>query len=69
MVISTIIYSLVHIPKNTREGIGAMPLGILLCLITFQTGTIWVAVIVHRVMALANEWFSLKHHPEIHLEK
>lgn len=69
IVINTVIYSLVHVPKNAREGIGAMPLGILLCLITFQTGTIWVAVVVHWIMALANEWFSLKYHPEMHLEK
>ena len=69
IVINTAIYSLVHVPKSAREGIGAIPLGILLCIITFQTGTIWVAVIVHWVLALANEWFSLKYHPAINVKK
>lgn len=69
IVINTAIYSLVHVPKNAREGLGAIPFGILLCVLTFQTGSIWIAVLVHWVMALANEWFSLKYHPEMHLKK
>lgn len=65
IVINTAIYCLVHVPKNLREGIGAIPLGLVLCLITLQTGSIWTAVIVHWVMGLANEWFSLRYHPEM----
>lgn len=65
--ISTVLYSLAHLPKNRRETIGAIPLGILLCIITFRTGSILVPIIVHTVMALSNNWFSLKHHPEMSL--
>ncbi|MBK8969186.1 MAG: CPBP family intramembrane metalloprotease [Lewinellaceae bacterium] len=61
IVINTAIYALVHVPKGPKEGIGAIPLGILLCFITLQTETIWVAVLVHVVLALSNEWFSLKY--------
>jgi membrane protease YdiL (CAAX protease family) len=67
--ISTVLYSLVHLPKNQRETIGAIPLGILLCIITFRTGSIIVPIIVHTVMAFSNNWFSLKYHPEISLVK
>lgn len=63
--ISTAIYALAHVPKGETEGIGAIPLGILFCLITLESGTVWVAVLVHWVMALTNEWASLKYHPEI----
>ncbi len=59
------IYALVHVPKGRKEAIGALPLGLLLCIITLQTGQIWVAFILHVVLALSNEWFSLKAHPEM----
>ncbi len=59
------IYALVHVPKGSKEAIGALPLGLLLCIITLQIGQIWVAFIVHVVLALSNEWFSLKAHPEM----
>lgn len=65
IVINTAIYALVHVPKSAKEGIGAIPLGLLLCVITLQTQTIWVALLVHWVLSLANEWFSLYYHPEI----
>lgn len=58
-------YALVHVPKNLEETIGAIPLGILLCLITLTTGTIWVAFFVHITLALSNFFFSLRHHPEM----
>jgi membrane protease YdiL (CAAX protease family) len=41
--------------------------GILLCYITLHTGNIWSAVIIHSSMALSNEWFSLRSHPNMHL--
>jgi len=63
--INTSIYSLVHIPKGKTETLGAIPLGILLCYLTLITGNILVAFLVHVVMALSNEWFSLRVHPEM----
>lgn len=65
IVINTAIYALVHVPKSAKEGIGAIPLGLLLCLITLETQTIWVALLVHWVLSLANEWFSLKYQPDM----
>ena len=59
------IYALVHVPKGYKEAVGAIPLGIVLGLITVKTGNIWTALVVHVVMALSNEWLSLKAHPEM----
>jgi membrane protease YdiL (CAAX protease family) len=59
------IYALVHVPKGYKEAIGAIPLGIVLAIITIKTGNIWVAFVVHVVLALSNEWFSLKAHPDM----
>lgn len=63
--INTSIYALVHVPKRMTEGVGAIVLGLVLCFVTLQTGTIWVAVLVHIVLALSNEWFSLRYNPAI----
>ncbi|MDP2423770.1 MAG: CPBP family intramembrane glutamic endopeptidase [Bacteroidales bacterium] len=65
IVINTSIYSLVHVPKGAKEAIGAIPLGIVLCYLTLITGNIVVAFVVHVVMALSNEWFSLRANPAI----
>jgi membrane protease YdiL (CAAX protease family) len=63
IVLNTSIYMLVHLPKGIKETVGAIPLGVLLCYLTLQTGSIWIAVIVHIVMALSNEWLSLRAQP------
>ena len=59
------IYAFAHFYKGPGEAFGAIPVGILLCYLTLITGNIWCAVILHSVMALSNEWFSLKAHPEM----
>ena len=67
IVLNAALYALVHVPKNLPETIGAVPLGILLCLVTLTTGTIWVAFFVHITLALSNSFFSLRHHPEMRI--
>ncbi len=66
--INVSIYALVHIPKGYKEAVGAIPLGLLLCLFTLHTGNIWAAFLIHCTMALANEWFSLRFHPDMEVE-
>lgn len=65
--INTAIYSLVHVPKGLNEAAGAIPLGFVLCIATISTGTIWVALFTHIMLALSNEWFSIKYHPEMRI--
>ena len=57
--INTAIYSLVHIPKGIKETLGAIPFGILLCIITFDTGTIWAAFFIHLILALSNDLIAI----------
>ena len=42
--INVAFYSLMHIPKGMKETLGAIPFGIVLCLLTIKTGTIWIAL-------------------------
>lgn len=59
------LYSGTHIPKNLAETIGAIPLSIVLCLLSVATGTIWIAFFVHLAMAWTNATVSLRYHPEM----
>ncbi len=69
ILLNIIIYSLAHIPKGIKETVMAIPFGLVLSYSVIHTGNIWVAVILHSVLALSNEWFSLKEHPEMQLVK
>jgi membrane protease YdiL (CAAX protease family) len=65
IVLNITFYVLVHIPKGVRESIGCIPLGLILCVLTIKTGTIWVAFFTHVALALSNQFFSIKYHPEM----
>jgi len=65
IVLNTAIYALVHVPKGQKEAVGAIPLGLLLSYITLQTGEIWVALVVHIVLAWGNSFFSFRAHPDM----
>ena len=63
--VNVCLYALVHIPKGVKEAVGAIPLGIFLCWITLKTGNIWSAVMIHIVLALSNEYFSIYFNPSM----
>lgn len=54
IILNTILYSLAHIHKGKKEIIGSIPLGVVFCLITYHTNTIWTAFFVHWIMASNN---------------
>jgi len=59
IILNTGIYSLVHYPKGMKEALGAVPFGIIICVLTIKTGGLFVAFALHIILALSNEWFSL----------
>lgn len=67
--LNTTVYAFAHFYKGPEETFGTIPAGILFCYLTLVTGNIWSAVFLHSVMALSNEWFSLKAHPEMSITK
>lgn len=68
-VLGTAFYSLTHYPKSFREAIGAIPLGILLTYLAWETQSIWPCILIHICLAVSSSVFSLHHHPEINLVK
>ncbi len=61
------LYGFAHFYKGPGETFGAIIVGVLLCYLTIHTGNIWSAVVIHSLMALSNEWFSLSAHPKMKL--
>tara|TARA_B110000977_G_scaffold115187_1_gene148917 strand:- start:127 stop:828 length:702 start_codon:yes stop_codon:yes gene_type:complete len=58
IILNTLLYALAHLHKGKKETLGSIPLGIVLCFITFKTQTIWTAFAVHWIMATTNFVFS-----------
>jgi membrane protease YdiL (CAAX protease family) len=69
VVVNCLLYSLVHIPKGKKETLGAIPLGIILSVITLNTGSLLTAFVFHVIMALSNDHFAIKAHPEMSFQK
>ncbi|GAB4128772.1 MAG: hypothetical protein OHK0045_23400 [Raineya sp.] len=67
--VNVALYAIAHIPKGQKEAIGAIPLGILLCYLTLKTNDIWVAVVVHIILALSNSFFSFMAQPNMKYKK
>ncbi len=67
--INCLLYSLVHIPKGQKETYGAIPLGVILSIITLNTGSFLTAFVFHVIMALSNDHFAIKSHPKMYFQK
>ncbi len=66
IIITTFLYALVHIPKGSKEALGAIPFGVVLGLITIEASSIWPAFFIHVMLALSNDHFALRAHPDMH---
>jgi membrane protease YdiL (CAAX protease family) len=68
IVLNTSLYSCTHIPKGATETIAAIPFGIILCIITIHTGSIWVAFLAHLILALTNDYAALHYNQEMKIK-
>lgn len=67
IVACTALYAMAHYFKRNRVSFFSFLYGALACYIVLYTGSILPVIIIHIVNTLANEWLSLKHHPEMYL--
>lgn len=63
--INVALYASTHMPKGMDETLGAIPLGALLSVLSLYTGTIWVAVVVHIVLAWTNSFVAMRSNPSM----
>jgi len=68
VVVNVVLYALAHIPKGLREMAGSIPFGVILCLITLGTGSFFAAFVLHTMMALSNEFFAIRSHPDMRIK-
>jgi len=67
LAINLVLYFLVHLPQGKFMAIGALPVGIVLCLLSWLTGSFIPAFLIHSLIAVLTDLFSLYHNPEVRL--
>ncbi len=55
ILINLFFYALIHILDSKKEILGSIPFGIVLCLFTYFSGSIWPAFIIHASLSLGYE--------------
>ncbi len=55
IVYCTILYVLIHIFDSRKEILGAIPFGIILCLFTYLTSSVWYAFFIHMALSAVYE--------------
>lgn len=61
--INVVLYALAHVPKGPREALGAIPLGLILCLSAIDTGAVWAAFLIHVIMSQLNDYLAVRANP------
>jgi len=59
--ITTILYVLIHSFDSKAEILGAIPFGILLCILSYYTNSIWIAFIIHMSLSVVYELNMFKY--------
>jgi membrane protease YdiL (CAAX protease family) len=67
LVINLLLYFLVHLPQGKFMALGALPVGIVLCLLSQLTGSFIAAFLIHSLIAVLTDLFSLYHNHRIRL--
>jgi membrane protease YdiL (CAAX protease family) len=63
ILINLAMYSLLHLNKGWQEAVGAIPFGLILCLVTIYTGTFITSAIIHTILSVSTEYFSIRYNP------
>ncbi len=58
--INIALYSATHLPKGFTESLVTIPFGIGMCILTIESGAIWIAWLVHVAVALSNDYVALR---------
>jgi len=54
--INLLLYTLVHSFNSKKEIIGCVPFGIILCLFSYYTNSIWPAFLIHATLSFTHEF-------------
>ncbi len=65
IVVNLALYSSFHLPNGKNETLGAIPFGLILCMVSLQTGSFAMAFLLHFTLSVSSEVFSIIHNPEM----
>jgi membrane protease YdiL (CAAX protease family) len=65
IVVNLALYSAFHLPNGRKETIGSIFFGLVLCLLSLQTGTFILAFLLHFTLSVSTEMFSIHHNPSM----
>ena len=65
--VNTSIYAFAHFFKGIGETVGALPFGIILCVLTLHTENFMLAFLVHCFLAISNQTVAFFAHPDMKL--
>ena len=63
--VNVVLYSSFHMPNGKNETLGAIPFGLVLCLVSLHTGSFVMAFLLHFTLSVSSEVFSIIHNPEM----
>jgi len=63
--VNLMLYAISHLPKGLAETVGAIPIGIPMCLMTLYTGMIWPSLALHITLSWSNNLLATHYHPEM----
>ena len=67
LAINIILYSVVHLPKGAFMAIGSVPFGILVCCMSYLSGSFVPAFLIHASMAVTTEISAAYHNPDYNI--
>jgi membrane protease YdiL (CAAX protease family) len=63
LILNVIIYAAVHLPQGKMETVGSIFFGTLLCLLTWHTGSVLPAIVLHATLTISMDLFAILHNP------
>ncbi len=69
VIISSVLYSAVNLPKGMDAAAGTLLLGLVLGVVSLLTGSVWIAVAVHTMYTVSNALFPLYHNKGMPVQK
>jgi membrane protease YdiL (CAAX protease family) len=60
ILLNVVLYAIAHIPKGLKEILGCFILGPILCILALEMHNIIVPTILHIIVCLSNEYFSIR---------
>jgi membrane protease YdiL (CAAX protease family) len=62
--VNTLVYMATHLHKGIGEAVAAVPFGIVLCLLTLETGSVLPAFLLHWLLAVGNSLGAIVRGPD-----